>query len=286
VTPVATTVKKCFCRILTTFPGLATIGTGKVENRACMTWFCTRMLPTLFGTQFLSLPIGMTEKCFGPILTTFSSPGTTGATKVENGVQMTTFGTRNILTQFVVQLLSFPVSTVKRCFGWILMTFPGPRYHQSRQSWKPDPFDLVLHWKLTHTIWDAVPIISHQYDWKMFRSNFDNFSEPRYHRCRQSWKPGLYDLVLHLNLTHTIWDAILILSHQYDRKMFRSNFDDFFGPGYIGADKFEIGPRWLGLAAETYSHFLRWNSYCFLSERLKNFSVEFWQRFWARAPLA
>jgi len=44
----------------------------------------------------------------------FSEPGTTGVAKVENRAQMTTFGTRNIPTQFVVQFLSFLVRTVEK----------------------------------------------------------------------------------------------------------------------------------------------------------------------------
>jgi len=40
--------------------------------------------------------------------------GTTGVAKVENRTQMTTFGTPNIPTQFVVQFLSFPVSNIKK----------------------------------------------------------------------------------------------------------------------------------------------------------------------------
>jgi len=81
-------------------------------------------IPTLFGVQFLSFPISMAKKCFGRILTTFLRPSTTGATKVENRTKMTTFGTRNIPTHFVVQFLSFPISTVQKCFGRILTTFP------------------------------------------------------------------------------------------------------------------------------------------------------------------
>ena len=40
------TTKPCFGRILTTFPGSSPTGAGKVENRARMTQFCTRNIPT------------------------------------------------------------------------------------------------------------------------------------------------------------------------------------------------------------------------------------------------
>jgi len=56
---------------LTTFPGLGTTGTGKVENGAHMTRFSGRNLPTLFGVQFLSFPVSTVGKRFGSVLTTF-----------------------------------------------------------------------------------------------------------------------------------------------------------------------------------------------------------------------
>jgi len=45
--------------------------------------------------------------------------------QVENWVLMTRFGTRYIPTQFVLQFLSFPISTVEKCFCRILTTFVG-----------------------------------------------------------------------------------------------------------------------------------------------------------------
>jgi len=75
---------------------------GKVENRARMTWFCTRNKPTLVWEQILPFSFIMTEKCFDQIL----------------------------------------------------MTFPGSKINGAG---------------------------SKQYDWKLFRSNFDNFSSPGHH---------------------------------------------------------------------------------------------------------
>jgi len=63
----------------------------------------------------------------------------------------------------------------------------------------------------------------------MFRTNFDHFSWPRYHRSRQSWKSGPDDSVLEPKHTHTFYDTILIVSRQYIWKMFRSKFDYFSG---------------------------------------------------------
>jgi len=60
------------------FSGPGTTGAGKVENRAQITRFSARNIPTLFGVQFLSFSISTTKQCFGPVLTTFPGPGTTG----------------------------------------------------------------------------------------------------------------------------------------------------------------------------------------------------------------
>jgi len=53
------------------FSGTGTNGAGKVENRAHMTRFSARNLPTLFGVQFLLFPVSTVDKCFGWDLTTF-----------------------------------------------------------------------------------------------------------------------------------------------------------------------------------------------------------------------
>jgi len=66
--------KSYFVRILTTISGTDTTGACKLENQASMNQFCTQNIPTLFGVQFLSLPVRMAENYFGRILTTFSGP--------------------------------------------------------------------------------------------------------------------------------------------------------------------------------------------------------------------
>jgi len=78
-----------------------------------MTRFSNKNIPTVFGDKFLSFPISTAKKCFGRILTTLSGLRTIGAAKVENWALMTTFGTRDMPTQFVAQFLSFPDSTLK-----------------------------------------------------------------------------------------------------------------------------------------------------------------------------
>jgi len=47
------TPEKNFSRILATFSRLESSRLGKVENRAHMTQFCTRNIPTIFGVWFL-----------------------------------------------------------------------------------------------------------------------------------------------------------------------------------------------------------------------------------------
>jgi len=61
------------------FSCLGTTGAGKVKNRAQMTRFSARNIPTLFGMKFLLFPISTAKQGFGRILTTFPGPGTTGA---------------------------------------------------------------------------------------------------------------------------------------------------------------------------------------------------------------
>jgi len=70
------------------------------------------------------------------------------------------------------------------------------------------------------------------------------------------------------------------------KKMFRSNLNDFSGPGTTEQEKLKTGPRWLGWAPKTYPHFLGYNSYRFSSVGEKNVSVEFWRVFRDWAPTA
>jgi len=89
--------------------------------------------------------------------------------------------------------------------------FSWTGHHWRSQSWKSDPDDYVWHRKRTHAICGAVSIIFGQYGWKVIRSNFDDFSGPRFHRCRKSWKPSPYGSVLHPKYPHIIRDTVLII---------------------------------------------------------------------------
>jgi len=80
---------------------------------------------------------------------------------------MTPCSARNIPTLIVVQFLSFPIITTKKCFGGIFIDFSGPEYYRIMQSWKSSPVHSILHPKHTHIIQDIVFIVSNQYYLKM-----------------------------------------------------------------------------------------------------------------------
>jgi len=80
----------------------------------------------MFRVLLLLFGVSAAEKYFGRVLTAFPGLETTGARKVENRTQMIRFCTQTIPTLFGVQFLLFLVSTTKKCFSRILMSFPGP----------------------------------------------------------------------------------------------------------------------------------------------------------------
>jgi len=97
--------------------------------------------------------------------------------------------------------------------------------------------------KHTHIVCGVIHIIFSQYSWKLFQSNFEDFSRPGYHSSWQSWKSGPEDSILHPKRTDTLWGAILLISRQYGQKIFRSSFDNFSGSGTTGAKKVENRPQ-------------------------------------------
>jgi len=157
--------------------------------------------------------------------------------KLKTGPGWLHFAPENIPTMFGVQFLSFPVSTTEKYFDQTLMTFPGPdttltSLEQAKLKSRPINFnDSVLHPKHTHNVWVPVLIVFCQYSWKIFRSYFDGFSGLGNRQSRKSWLLGTYDSVLDSIHTHNVWGSVLTVSCQYGWKIFRSNFDDFLGPG-------------------------------------------------------
>jgi len=151
---------------------------------------------------------------------------------------MTSFSTWNIPTQFLVQCLLFPVSTIEKCFGRILTTFSGlvsPK--QDKLVTGPGLPDFAIQTYSYYLGCTLYRLSSLQ--WKMFRLNFIDFLRPEHCQSKQSWKSGSDDFVLHPKHTHTVCGAVFIVSCQYGWKMFRLNFDDFSGPGSTGAGKVE-----------------------------------------------
>jgi len=126
------------------------------------------------------------------------------------------------------------VSTPKKCFGWILTflgsstTEVGPKQSKLKTgagwlSFTPETYPHYLRCTSYH--FPSVRL-------KMFRLTFDDSFRLVHHRSKQIWKSSLNVLILHPKHTHTICRAILFVSRQYARKMFWSNFDDFFEPGH------------------------------------------------------
>jgi len=124
-----------------------------------------------------------------------------------------------------------------------LYYFFGLGHHRNMKSWKRGLDDSILCPKCTKTFWGAIPIVSYQYDKKMFRSNFDNFFGAGQNRPSQSWKPEPDDYVWHPKHTHTICGAVSIVSCQYGRKIIRSSFVDFSGLSTTEAGKVENWAR-------------------------------------------
>jgi len=81
-----------------------------------------------------------------------------------------------------------------------------------------------------YTVWGAVFIISRQCGWKIFWSNFADFSGPEHHRSRLSKKQGPNDSILHPKHTHPVWGAILIITVNTAEKCFGRILTTFPSP--------------------------------------------------------
>jgi len=73
---------------------------------------------------------------------------------------------------------------------------------------------------------------------------------------------------------HTFWSIFLIVFHQYDSKIFRSIFHDFW---HQNPSKLQTNKRWLGFAPKPSPHHFWIVYFCFPSMWLKNIPVKiFW----------
>jgi len=182
--------------------------------------------------QFLSFFVSTFEKCFSWILTTFLDPNTTRVgpeqAMLKTGPRGLDFAPETYPPYLGCSFYSLPSARPKNVTNkvWRLFRSRTPPEHTD---------DLVSHSKHTHTCWGAVPIDSRQYVWKMFWSNFDDFSMyghtgavPKQENLKTS--PGWLDFTPQ-TYQHCL-GAILIVSSEYDRKMFGQHFDNFFGMGH------------------------------------------------------
>jgi len=212
---------------------------------------------------------------------------------------MTRSFTRNIRTLLIL--------IVSPQYDWKIIRstfddFSGPRYHRRRKSWKSGPIwlDSGRNWPTLFVVqflgrrWlglgpETYPHFlgcsSYRFAslrQKMFRLNFDDLSEPEYHRCSQSWKLGSNDYVSHPKHIYTVYGAVSIVSRQYSWKTIRSSLDKFSGPRYHRSRK-----SWKSSPDDSVfhpKHTYTFNSYRFPSVLLKNNSVNFWRLFRASVP--
>jgi len=138
--------------------------------------------------------------------------------------------------------------------------------------------------KTSHTFWGAILIVSHQYDKKIFRSNFDDFSGAGHNRHCQSWKSDPDDYVWHPKHTHTIMVQFLcFLLVRLKNNSFE--FCRLFGPRYDRGGKSWKSDSYDSVLLPKHTHNIRDAVLIVLrSVRLKNVSVLFWRLLQARAP--
>jgi len=153
------------------------------------------------------------------------------------------------------------VSIISRQYGWkiIQSSFDdfGPRYHRGEKGWKLGPKDSILHQKHTHIIRYAVLIVLRSVRLKNVSVEFLRPFGHEGHRSSQSWKSSLDDSVLTAEvypsyLGHISCRFLCVWVETVSDKFLRL----FRARARPEHEKLKPGPRWLGLAPETYTHFL------------------------------
>jgi len=137
--------------------------------------------------------------------------------------------------------------------------------------------DSVLHPKHTHNVWREVLIVSRQYDWKIFWSNFDDFFGSGNHQSSKKLKPstGTYPQCLEFSSYCLLSVQLKNISAKFWRL--------FLSPNPLEQEKLKTG-QITHFCTQKLPTFLGCSSYCFSSIRLKNVSIEFWWVFWVRTP--
>ena len=205
----------------------------------------------------------------------FSCVVTTEAEKIENRPCMTAFCTRNILTLFVTQFMSFCDQCGWKMFQSNFDDFFGPEYHHSKQSWKSGPDDCFDNRNIptlfgTHFL--SFLIRSGKDGLRQIFTTFSGPGKTEKEKLKTGprwlgWAPETYQLFLGCNFYRLASVRQKNVSVEFWR-LFRC----WSQPA---PPKFKIGSRWLRLVPQTYLHNLLCSFYRFPSVRLKNNSVEF-----------
>jgi len=243
-----------------------------------MTRFCTRNITTLFGVQFLIFPVSTVEKCFGQILTTFRVQALPEKKeKLKTGPTSLGLAPETYPHFLGCNSYRFPSVQLK----YVSVEFwPLFRDRGSRKSRELDLDDSVLHPKQTHTFLDAILIVSRQYGWKMFQSNFDDFSGLGTTGEKGKVENGAYITWFSDRNIPTLF-GVQFLSFPIStaKKWFSRILTTFPFPGTTGAGKVENRARMTRFCTRKYPYFLGYNFYHFPSGWLKNVSIEFWGLF-------
>jgi len=141
--------------------------------------------------------------------------------KLSNQPKMSWFCPGNPRTGFVVQILSFSISTAPKYVGQNFVTFGSTKTCQTCQTCKPTQNELVLPPKPPNMICSPRFIVFHQYDPKYFGQNFVTFGSTKSFQTCQTCKPTQNEWVLTPKPPNMICGAILIVLYQYDPKIFR-----------------------------------------------------------------
>jgi len=229
----------------------------KLKTGTHMTRCCARIIPTLFGVQFVSFPISTAEKWFGQIFMTFLGTGTTRAcskqAKFIVGPGLPGFAPKTYPHCFGCNSYRLPSVRLKM-FGSNFDDFFGPVPHQSMQKLKIRPSWLGFSPETyPHSLWFSsyrFPLIqlknvSVEF-WRLFRAaklkigprwlGFAPETYPHYFGCNSYCFP----LVRLKNVSVQFW------------RLFRARAPP-------ERAKLKTGPKWFGFAPETYPHSL-WSS--------------------------
>ena len=237
---------------------------------------------------FIPFSVSTVEKYFGQILTTFAGPGYHSSWKSwKSGPEDSILHSKHTDTLWEAILISRQYC--RKMFRSSFDDFSKPKYHSSCQSWKSGSEDSILHPKYTNTFWSAILIFSRQYEQKMFRSSFDDFSGPGTTRLGNVENNPKWLSLVPETYPHFFGVQLLPFPISTAKQCFSPISTIFSGQCTTRANpekaKLITGLRWPGFAPETYPHCLGCNSYRLSLVLLKIVLVEFRRLFRDRSPL-